>query len=139
MYKIAPELKEVLRQLISEGKEVYSYTQGCERRGEITSLFWWEGNRMLDIQPSSWYHSEYARDRFNLGVDYVPDRHTGSGCRLSPEKGMGTPASELLKYRNKPTWVRGAKHWKSLEDWLKHQTVLDWFQVTVWHLLYEGE
>jgi hypothetical protein len=127
--KIAPELKPVLEVLLNEGREVYTYSQGVDH-GEITSLFWYENCRVLVIQPSSWRNYNYARDRFSLGVCYCPSSQNGSGCGLSPEDTQGTPAQDLLNYRDVTTWVRGITNYRSMSDYLTHNTILEYFLLT---------
>ena len=83
--------------------------------GEINSLFWFENGRVLNIQPSSWRNNRYARDRFNIGVSYVPSQKNGSGCRLSNDD----IADDLLKYRTAPTWVRGVTNYKNIAQLIK--------------------
>jgi hypothetical protein len=123
--KIAIELQPVYNQLVSEGFEVYTYDNHTD---EISSLYWYENGRVLDIQPSIWRRS-YNPDLYNLGVSYIPSSSTGSGCRLSPENGMGTAAEDLLKYRHEATWVRDAKHYTSMVHFLKGEKVLNFYQI----------
>jgi hypothetical protein len=126
--KIAPELKPILDQLHKEGHKVYTYESDWHG-GEINSLFWFEGGRVLNIQPTTWFNHKHLRDVYRLGVCYIPSRKNGSGCGLSPEDGFGTSASEILKYRNALTWVRGVKNYPSMEAYLKKQTILKYFEV----------
>lgn len=129
MAKISEELKPVLKQLQNEGFEVYTYSVSYEPEREINSLYWFENGRILNIQPSSWRHERYARDRFNIGVSYVPSRKNGTGCGLSAED-CGTPAENLLKYRKYPTWVNGSPNYDSMEKFLKRESnVLEFYKI----------
>jgi len=121
MAKISEELKPVLKQLQDEGFKVYTYSVSYEPEREINSLYWFENGRILNIQPSSWRHERYARDRFNIGVSYIPSRENGSGCGLSDDD-CGTSAENLLKYRKSPTWVRGIINYESMENFLKRES-----------------
>jgi hypothetical protein len=118
---LCAELMPILNQLQAEGYDVYTYQNN---KNELTSLYWFENGRILNIQSSTWRDARYARDRFNLGVSYIPSREHGSGCGLSDEYETGTPASELLRFRKSPTWVRGITNYKSMQDFLKRETVL---------------
>ena len=82
MRTIAEELKPIYEQLKKEGYEIYTYTCNSNKNNEITSLYWYENNRVLNIQPSTWYNFQYNRDCFNIGVSYIPTRENGSGCLL---------------------------------------------------------
>ena len=116
-FTISPELLPVLQQLQQEGFDVYAYETDWYG-GEINSLYWFENGRVLNIQPSSWRNQRYARDRFNIGVSYVPSRENGSGCGLSGDN-TGTPAADLLRYRKHPTWVKGATNYRDMQHFLK--------------------
>ena len=118
MRKVAEELMPVLKQLQSEGIKVYSYNYDSLKNEEITGLFWYENGRMLNIQGSSWRNFRYARDRFELGVSYIPSRENGSGCGLSPHE-CGVCACDILKYRKYPTWVKRIENFKSIDHFLK--------------------
>lgn len=126
--KIANELQPVYKQLRSEGYEVYTYTSQSNKNEEIHSLYWFENGRVLNIQPSSWYNARYARNCFNLSVSYIPSQENGTGCGLSTSD-IGTPAEELLLFRNKPTWVRGATNYKSMEHFLQLEKVLKFHKI----------
>ena len=130
--KVAAELKPVYDQLKKDGIRVYSYTHSRSTDDdEITSLYWHDGTRVMNIQPSTWRNSRYNRDCFQIGVSYYPSTKNGSGCGLSHEvHDAGTPASELLKFRNAPTWVSGITNYKNMEAYLKRETVLKFFEVT---------
>jgi len=120
---LCDDLMPVLKQLQSEGLEVYSYTSmDMRQRGTATkSLYWFENGCVLNIQPDEfgWY--------YNLGVSYIPSSANGSGCRLTHADGYGyhpegVRADEVLKFRNAATWVRGAQNYKSMEHFLKEQS-----------------
>jgi len=116
---ITPELQEVYEQLKNEGFEVYTYTCESNKNEEITSLYWFENGRVLDIQPSSWYNKKYNSDCFNLSVAYFPSRENGSGYLLSPSD-WGMMAKDLLKYRKNRALVNSINY-TSMENFLKHQ------------------
>lgn len=120
--KIKEELKPVVLRLQSEGIAVYTYTCESKQNKPIDSLYWYDDKqkRVLNIQPE--YFGGY-----NLGVSYIPSRSNGSGCGLSPED--GTDADSILRYRDYPTWVNGVWHYKSIEDFIKRQTVLTFYKL----------
>ncbi len=125
--KLCPELMPVLRQLQREGFEVYTYTCSSCPKHEYASLYWFEGGRVLNIQPNISRNERYWRDVFNIGVSYIPSQHNGSGCGLSPRDGI--PADELLKHRHKPTWVSGVMNYASMQSFLRNEKVLDFFRL----------
>lgn len=127
---ICPELKPVLDQLHAEGFDVYTYDSSSSP-DEITSLFWYENGRVMNIHPTHWRNSRYARDLFSLGVSYKPTTTNGSGCGLSPEDTMGTPAAELLKYRTLPTWVRGVANYDNIEQKIKDSRPLNFWKIEI--------
>lgn len=114
--KLCPELMPILKQLQSEGYKVYTYKPN--EGGEYHSLFWFEGGRVLDIQPTQWRNARSNRDSFRIGTQYVPSAMNGSGCLLSAHDNP-TPADSLLGYRREPTWVSGVQNYKSMEHYLK--------------------
>lgn len=128
MATISKELEPVLKQLQSEGYEVYTYSVSYEPEREINSLYWFENGRILNIQPSSWRNERYARDRFNIGVSYIPSTQNGSGCGLSNDD-CGTSAENLLSYRKSPTWVNGVRNYSSMENFLKKENVLKFYKI----------
>jgi hypothetical protein len=128
MRKIAEELKPIYEQLKNEGFEVYSYTCESNKDNEITSFYWYENGRVLNIQPSTWYNSRYNRDCFHISVSYIPSTQNGSGCGLS-ESNWGIMAEDLLNHRNIPTWVNRIENYKSMDDFLKRETILKFHKV----------
>lgn len=129
-YTISTELLPVLQQLQKEGFEVYAY-ETDRYQGEINSLYWFENGRVLNIQPNEWRRERYSRDRFDIGVSYIPSSQNGSGCGLSREYyDTGTPAAELLKFRTYPTWVKGAVNYRNIDHYLKRENVLKFRKFT---------
>jgi hypothetical protein len=126
--KISPELKPVLEQLQAEGFKVYTYNCNSNKDKEINSLYWYENGRVLNIQPNSWRDEKYARDRFNLSVSYIPSCENGSGCGLSLFD-TGDTANDVLSFRERPTWVRGVENYKSMEHFLKRETILEFYEI----------
>lgn len=126
--KLCNELMPVLHQLQSQGATVYTYTPIDDR--EYHSLFWLENGRVLNIQPNTRRHYKFARDRFDLGVSYVPSIENGSGCGLTQDRyDTGTPAAELLSFRNRPTWVHGVQNYKSMAALIKDHRPLEFFEL----------
>lgn len=121
-YQLSPELMPVLNQLQAEGREVYAY-ETDNYGGEINSLYWYENGRVLNIQPNSWRNQRYARNRFNIGVSYRPSHENGSGCGLNDDD-TGTGAESLLEHRAKPTWVKGAMNYRSIEQFIENDRPL---------------
>lgn len=126
--QIAPELIPVLKKLQEEGLKVYTYT--CDRLNEIHSLYWFENGRVLNIQPNTW-RNKYSPDRYDIGVSYIPSHINGSGCSLNYNNNdLGCSTSELLSFRNLPTWVRGVTNYKSMDEFLKKQVgVLKFYEL----------
>lgn len=122
--KLCDELMPVLRQLQSEGFDVYTYTTQYNPPKEYHSLYWFEDGRLLNIQPSTWRNERYNRDLFFIGVSYIPSQQNGSGCSLMGDNDWGLSACDLLKYRREPTWVRGVKNYRDMSDFLKRETIL---------------
>lgn len=127
---IAPELKPIALQLQAEGYTLYTYTcESKENKNEINSFWWFENGRVLQIQPNSWYNQRYNRDCFNLSVSYIPSHQNGSSCGLSNDNNEGVTADKLLSFRKYPTWVKGSVNYTSIEDYLRKQTVLTWYEI----------
>jgi hypothetical protein len=124
--QVSKELLPILQQLIDEGYTVYSYAPYYG--DEINSLYWYEGERVLNIQPSTWRNARYARDRFEIGVSYKPSYENGCGCGLSPHED-GTIAADLLRYRFKPTWVRGVKNYDSIKQNIRDNAPLEFHKL----------
>jgi len=129
--KIASELIPVIKQLQSEGFKVYSYNTFSEPSREIDSLFWFENGRVLNIQPNTWRNKNYCPDRYDLSVSYIPSRENGSGCGLTRDgyNNTGVSCAEVLNFRNVTTWIHGAQNYKSMDEYLKRETVLKFFEI----------
>lgn len=111
--KIASELQPILDQLTQEGSSVYTskYAPGV-------TLYWFENGRVLSIHSSSWRNEKYNPDCWQLSANYIPSYGSGSGCRLSTDD-WGHSASDILQFRNVPTWVRGIQNYNSMDHFLK--------------------
>lgn len=117
---IKSDLLPIVKELQSQGIDVYTYTCDSKQDKPVDSLYWYDGIRVLNIQPE--YFGGY-----NLGVSYKPSMENGSGCRLSPN--YGTDADSILSYSQTPTWVRGVWNYSSMEDFLKREKILTFYKL----------
>lgn len=117
---LSPLLIPVYEQLKQEGYDIYTFDSKYYPRKAITSVYWYENGRILDIQ-----RGEFSA--YKLYTAYIPTEINGSGCKLA----VNSDPLNLLQYRNipLPDWIRGVRNYKSGPHFISKQVVLEWFEI----------
>lgn len=122
--KLRPELNEVVRKLVDEGKQVYGtvYHKNEHEWDVISHIVWEEDGRILSIGKSSWWRGS-DKDRYVAYSEIAPSRSTGSCYQLhdhNEAQPFGYKPIELLCFRNgsAPYWLRDYKEYGSMKNYL---------------------
>jgi hypothetical protein len=116
--KIHPNLEKYYNQLKAEGFKVYTFVGHNVNTPFIKTLKWYENGRVLSLEIDYFGH-------MNISHNYIPSKTNGSGCRLGEEKEEFN--FDLL--RKTGAWVNGFVNYNSMDDFLKREKILTWYEV----------
>lgn len=128
---LTKRLQEITDGLISKNKDIKVYASTSKGEFENTYMFVTDGKTVLYLQDDGGFYG------VSVCLEYKPDRHNGSGCRIAEEdvlNGKSIITAEMIadfleEFTNEMTLKTVHKYNKFIKDCVKfYKDADEWYE-----------